>query len=43
MFETAPNNQFNKGFGKDKNVNLQSTDNLKGEGIYNNSSRFFYF
>lgn len=30
MFETAPNTQFNKGFGKEKNVNLQSTDNLKG-------------
>ena len=32
MFETAPNNQFNKGFNsKEKNVNLQSTDNLKSK------------
>lgn len=42
MFETAPNNQFNKGFGKDKNVNLQSTDNLKGELLYTNLSHFTF-
>ena len=32
MFETAPNNQFNKGFSsKEKNINLQSIDNLKSK------------